>query len=123
MCVASTIVGQRGTGEPGRLDLSGKRNRRLTEQAVKAGLIACALVTLLTTVGIVVILVVEALRFFADIPVRDFLTGTKWTPLFKGKQQAFGVLPLVAGTLTIAGISALISIPLGLMAAIYLSEY
>jgi phosphate transport system permease protein len=86
-------------------------------------LIACALVTVLTTMGIILILLFEAFNFFREIPVTDFLFGTTWTPLFSGKQQAFGVVPLVTGTVMTSFVSAVIAIPLGLMAAIYLSEY
>ncbi len=103
------------------MDLTGRRNRAFSEHLVKWLLTACAVFTLLTTIGIVVILVWEALRFFREVPVADFLFGTEWTALFG--EPSFGVLPLVRGTVTIAGISALISIPFGLMAAIYLSEY
>lgn len=113
--------------EPGQdarppLDLSGKRNRAASEQVIKWLLTACAGFTLLTTVGIIVILVWESLEFFREVPVWEFLFGNEWTALFPD-QAEFGVLPLVRGTLIIALISACVSIPLGLMAAIYLSEY
>jgi phosphate transport system permease protein len=85
-------------------------------------LASCALFTLFTTVGIAVILAYESLQFFAEVPVWDFLFGNEWTALFPDDAK-FGVLPLVRGTLVIAGISALVSLPFGLMAAIYLSEY
>jgi len=104
------------------LDLSGKRQRALSEQLIKWLLAACAIFTLLTTLGIIVILVYESLEFFGEVPVRDFLFGNEWTALFPA-QASFGVLPLVRGTVIIALISACVSIPLGLAAAIYLSEY
>lgn len=104
------------------LDLSGKRNRRASEQLMKYVLIACSLVTLATTIGIVVILVFEALKFFQEVAVWDFLLGATWTPLFSGEQQEFGVLPLVMGTLMTTLVAGFIAIPLGLAAAIYLSE-
>ncbi len=104
------------------LDLSGKRNRAVSEQVIKWLLTACALFTLLTTLGIIVILVYESLEFFGEVPVQDFLFGNEWTALFPA-QASFGVLPLVRGTVIIALISACVSIPLGLAAAIYLSEY
>ncbi|HET9581949.1 MAG TPA: phosphate ABC transporter permease subunit PstC [Gemmatimonadota bacterium] len=78
-------------------------------------------VSILTTVGIVVVLVWESVGFFRHVPVRDFLTGTVWTPLFQ--PQHFGVLPLLVGSVLIAVIASLIAVPLGLGAAIYLSEY
>ena len=104
------------------LDLSGKRNRAFSERLIKWMLAACAVFTLLTTLGIFVILLYESLEFFGEVPVWDFLFGNEWTALFPA-QASFGVLPLVRGTVVIAAISACVSIPLGLMAAIYLSEY
>ena len=104
------------------MDRSGKRNRALSELAVKALLTACAAFTVLTTLGIIAILAYESIEFFREVGVTDFLFGNEWTALFPNDPQ-FGVLPLVRGTVTIAAISACVSIPLGLMAAIYLSEY
>jgi phosphate transport system permease protein len=89
---------------------------------IQYALIACSLITVLTTVGIVVILLFEAWNFFREVPVWDFLFGTTWTPLFSGSQQEFGVLPLVMGTLMTSLVAACIALPLGLAAAIYLSE-
>lgn len=89
---------------------------------VKWILTGCAAFTLLTTLGIIVILAYESYEFFRQVPVWEFLFGNEWTALFP-EQASFGVLPLVRGTLVIAAISACVSIPLGLMAAIYLSEY
>ncbi|HWV24679.1 MAG TPA: phosphate ABC transporter permease subunit PstC [Thermomicrobiales bacterium] len=105
------------------LDLSGKRSRRTSEYVIRWLLIGCSLVTVLTTIGIIVILVVESVNFFREVPVFDFLFGRTWTPLFEGKNQQFGVLPLVVGTLMTTAVAAIIALPLGLMAAIYLSEY
>jgi len=103
------------------IDLSGRRNRSISEQLARYIFTACATFTLLTTFGIVAILLFESFEFFRQVPVTDFLFGNEWTALFEG--GSFGVLPLVRGTLIIAGISACVSIPFGLMAAIYLSEY
>lgn len=104
------------------MDFSQRRNRSFTELLVKGFLLACALFTVAATVGIIGILLYESWQFFRQIPVSDFLFGTQWTALF-GADRQFGVLPLVSGTVSIALISAFISLPLGLMAAIYLSEY
>lgn len=104
------------------LDLSGKKSRQQSERIIQWLLIGCALITVLTTVGIIVILLYEAANFFADVAITDFLFGSTWTPLFSGSQQSFGVLPLIAGTLVTSLVAACISIPLGLAAAIYLSE-
>jgi phosphate transport system permease protein len=112
---------------PGRierppLNLTGRKNRRLIEHVIRYVLIACSLVTVGTTIGIIGILLYEAWNFFAEVSVLDFLFGTTWTPLFEGEQQSFGVIPLVMGTLMTTAVSAVISLPLGLAAAIYLSE-
>lgn len=111
-----------GGGSRPPLDLSGKRNRAFSEQSIKWLLAGCALFTLFTTLGIVFILLYESLEFFGEVPVQDFLFGNEWTALFPA-QASFGVLPLVRGTVIIALISACVSIPFGLAAAIYLSEY
>jgi phosphate transport system permease protein len=102
-------------------DLLGTSRRRRSERTVQIALAICALISVMTSIGIVIILVDQAAHFFVKVPVHDFLFGTKWTALFKN--GSFGVVPLVAGTMFITAISMLIAIPLGLMAAIYLSEY
>jgi len=122
VAVTTTTTTPRGPIERPPLDLSGKKNRQVSENIVRWILIACALVTVLTTVGIITILLWEAFNFFREIPVWDFLFGTTWTPLFEGEQQQFGVVPLVMGTLMTSLVAAMISLPLGLLAAIYLSE-
>lgn len=98
------------------------RRQHLTERTAGIVLLACAAVSVLTTIGIVVILLAQAVNFFDDVPIRDFLTGTTWTALFP-KQQQWGVLPLVSATLVVTLLSMLVAVPLGLMSAIYLSEY
>lgn len=84
-------------------------------------LFLCASVSVLTTIGIVFTLITETYQFFKEIPILDFLFGTKWSPLIPPK--SFGVLPLLSGTLMITFIACLVAIPLGLASAIYLSEY
>jgi phosphate transport system permease protein len=81
----------------------------------------CAGASVFTTVGIVLILLIESLQFFGEVSIVEFLTGTVWTPHSDPPQ--FGILPLACGTFLVAGGSAIIAIPLGLGAAIYLSEY
>ncbi len=99
-----------------------RRRRQATEQAIVAWLLrAAALISILTTVGIVIILVAQSAGFFAEVSVWEFLTGTEWAPLFS--PQKFGILPLVAGTLLVAVIAGIVSLTLGLGAAIFLSEY
>ncbi len=82
---------------------------------------ACALLSVLTTLGILIVLAKESLQFFSEVPVFEFLFGTRWEPLVEPK--SFGVLPLVSGTLMIMLGSGVIAIPLGLLTAVYLSEF
>ena len=103
------------------LDLSGKRSRAVSERVIGSLLWLCGAISAVTTVGIVVVLAAEALRFFQRVPVVDFLFGTTWSALFR--QPEFGVLPLVGGTLMITLVAMIVAVPLGLTSAIYLSEY
>ena len=100
-----------------------RRNWRklLPERIVNLFLLLCSSISILTTVGIVTLLLFEAVQFFREIPFLDFVTGTKWTPLFASKQ--FGVLALVAGTVLVAVGAMVVALPLGLLSAVYLSEY
>jgi phosphate transport system permease protein len=97
------------------------RRRRYGEDVVKVLLGICALISVATTVGIVVALFVPAFEFFGEVSIVDFFTGTEWAPLFEPAR--FGVLPLIGGTLVVTGIASIVAMPLGLGAAIYLSEY
>ena len=105
------------------------RSRNIVEGLVKVFLICCSGVAILTTLGIVMSVLFEALRFFQTIPVLDFLFGLDWSPQTAmradqaGSSGAFGAVPIFAGTLLIAFIAMAVAIPIGLMAAIYLSEY
>ena len=94
---------------------------RYGEKAIRISLFIAAVVSILTTFGIVISLLIPSIDFFTEVPIGDFLFGTVWTPLFANGE--FGVLPLVSGTLVITGIAVLVAIPLGLGSAIYLSEY
>lgn len=98
-----------------------RRSRKLREGVIGTVLFLCALVSTLVTVGIVVVLVKETIGFFQEVSIAEFLTETRWTPLFSEKH--FGILPLMAGSLLVALGSAVISLPVGLLTAIYLSEY
>jgi len=93
------------------------------EGAIKGALFAAAVLSVATTVAIVFSLLEETIQFFRDVPIGDYLFGTKWTPLLAEDQQSFGVLPLLAGTAYLTGIGLVVAIPLGLLAAIYLAEY
>jgi phosphate transport system permease protein len=95
--------------------------RDWAERGIHVLLYLSAAVSVMTTVGIVLVLIVETFGFFRDVSPVEFLTGAEWTPLFR--PQKFGVLPLVCGTLWIALGSGLIAVPIGLASAIYLSEY
>lgn len=105
---------------PSAIDLSGMHTRRLPERVIGVILFLCGSLSVLTTVGIVLVLVVEAVQFFRVVSPVAFFTGTEWTALF---DREFGVLPIVLGTLMVALISMIVAIPLGLMSAIYLNEY
>lgn len=98
-----------------------RRVRRLREAPIYGFLFACAALSIVTTAGIVLVLFEETARFFKEVSVFEFLTGTEWTPLFT--EQHFGVLPLLNATLLMALGALLVAVPLGLLAAIYLSEY
>ncbi len=76
-----------------------------------------------TTAAIVFSLIRETVAFLGDVPIQDFLFGTKWTPQLGGDQQSFGIVPLLVGTLYLTFIGLLVAVPLGLLSAIYLSEY
>jgi phosphate transport system permease protein len=99
----------------------GAARRRWGESVIKAVLFGAALISVLTTTGIVVSLLRETVVFFQSVGLGEFLFGTVWTPTFK--PASFGVLPLVVGTFLITGIAMVVAIPLGLGASIYLSEY
>jgi phosphate transport system permease protein len=98
-----------------------KKKIRWGEQFVHLVLFIAAAISVLTTVGIVVSLLLPALDFFTEVSPLDFLTGTTWAPLFE--PGSFGVVPLVVGTFVISFWSALVAFPLGVGVAIYLSEY
>jgi phosphate transport system permease protein len=100
--------------------LAAKR-RRISEDIVRVFLALCALISIATTLGIVVALTVPALEFFSEISPRDFFTGTTWAPLFEPAH--FGVVPLIVGTIVVTFWATLVALPLGLGAAVYLSEY
>jgi phosphate transport system permease protein len=91
------------------------------ERAIHALLLVCALVSILTTGGIIWVLASESLPFFRQVSPFAFLAGTRWAPLLE--PRSFGVLPLIAGTFLVAAGALLLALPVGLAAAVYLSEY
>ena len=100
---------------------AGLRRRHRNERVVGVVLTAFSMVSIFTTLGIVAVLLFEAFGFFRVVSIIDFITGTRWTPLFQ--PQHFGVLPLLSGSLLIAFGAAAVALPLGLLSAIFLSEY
>jgi phosphate transport system permease protein len=114
---ASTTATRVAPGAP----VLGAARRRWGEDVIKAILVLAALISVLTTTGIVLSLLGETIAFFGEVPITDYLFGTKWSPLFE--PASFGVVPLVSGTFLITAISLVVAVPLGLGAAIYLSEY
>jgi phosphate transport system permease protein len=105
------------------------RSRNRVERIVLGILFACSCLAILTTVGIVASLLFESLRFFAKIPVTEFLFGLQWSPQMAlradqvGSSGAFGAIPVVAGTLLITLVAMIVAVPTGLMIAVYLSDY
>ena len=95
--------------------------RKIKELVIEKSLFSSALVTIAITVGIILVLLVEAIRFFSEVSILDFFTDTQWTPLFTEKH--FGILPLLSGTLLTTFIAILFALPIGLSISIYLSEY
>jgi len=95
--------------------------QRIKEKIIEFILRATALITILTTIGIIWVLLSESLEFFKEVSIIDFVTDTQWTPLFANKH--FGILPLISGTLLTTIIAISVSLPIGLTIAIYLSEY
>jgi phosphate transport system permease protein len=97
------------------------RYRKNRDRIIELLLLTAGLVAVFTTAAIVFILVYESAAFFEHVSIRDFLTDTMWTPLFADAR--YGIMPLVAGTLTVTGVALLVAIPLGTIIAIYLSEF
>lgn len=97
------------------------KTRHASEKAIQAVLFFCAAVSVLTTLGIVLILSFETFAFFREVPLLQFLTDTQWTPLFTDKH--FGILPLLSGTFLTSIIAIGVAMPIGLISAVYLSEY
>jgi phosphate transport system permease protein len=104
------------------------RARNSVELAIKGMMIACSSIAILTTFGIVMSMLIESLHFFAEVAPLDFLFGLVWDPRFAGAARAdqtgqFGLIPLLWGTLFISFVAMLVAVPIGLLAAVYMSEY
>ena len=105
------------------------RARNRVEQVVLVGLIAASSIAIFTTIGIVLSVLFEAIRFFQKVPATEFLFGLNWSPQTAiradqvGSSGSFGAVPLFTGTLLITAIAMVVAVPVGLMTAIYLAEY
>lgn len=99
-----------------------RNSKKIIEKAIPVILFLIASVSVLTTLGILFTLLFETITFFTHVPISEFLFGTQWLP-FSNLDAQYGILPLVAGTLKITLIAVLTAVPIGLAAAIYLSEY
>ncbi len=95
--------------------------RKYKEKMIEFFLKLTALVTILTTIGIIWVLLSESISFFKEVSILEFLTDKQWTPLFARKH--FGIMPLISGTILTTIIALCVSLPIGLTIAIYLSEY
>ncbi|GIX27303.1 MAG: phosphate transport system permease protein [Burkholderiales bacterium] len=98
-----------------------RRFRNIKERLIESALFLAAFSAVATTIAIVVILVYESIGFFEQVSIVEFLTDTQWTPLFTEKH--FGILPLLSGTLVVAGVALSVAVPLGIVIALYLSEF
>ena len=129
LAVVAITIAILGVGCGWRLVSARLRARNHVEKAVMAFLVISSLVAIFTTVGIVLSVLFEALRFFGQVPLASFLFGLEWSPQTAiredqvGASGAFGAVPLFAGTLLISAIAMAIAAPIGLFAAIYLAEY
>lgn len=94
---------------------------RTKERIIESALGLCAVITILTTVGIILVLLIEAVNFFEKVSIVEFLTDTQWTPLFSNKH--YGILPLLSGTFLTTVIAMIVALPVGLTIAVYLNEY
>ncbi len=124
--VESTAPGARNMPASSRNEVDTGRFRRGHGSSIEGTLVrwiffGCALISIFTTLGIVFLLLGQSVGFFREVSIWEFLSGTRWTPILK--PTAFGVLPLVAGTLLVTVLAAMVALPIGLATAIYLAEY
>jgi phosphate transport system permease protein len=102
-----------------------RASRNIFESGIGIILLACASISVITTLAVIFSISSETIQFFGhpEVTFREFFTGRQWTPLFSGSEQHFGIAPLVLGTLLVTLIALVVGVPLGLGAAIYLSEF
>ena len=110
-----------GESNADRFRLRRTRAAKAHERLIEHVLLACGLVSIVTTAAIVAVLLLETVEFFSAVSIVDFFLDTEWTPLFAEKH--FGIWPLMAGTLLTATIAIAVALPFGLLAAIYLAEF
>jgi phosphate transport system permease protein len=126
LTISFCIAGMAWAWKQIRLDYPAQHR---VESAVVYALIGCSLLAILTTIGIVLSVLFESLRFFSEVPITDFLFGLEWSPQTAiradqvGGSGAFGAIPLFTGTLLISAIAMFVAVPVGLMSSIYLAEY
>jgi phosphate transport system permease protein len=129
LAVIVTVLAMLGTSIVWRRIQPQMRARNHVENIVKVFLVISSMLAIVTTVGIVLSVLFESILFFKLVPITEFLFGTQWSPQIairadqQGASGAFGAIPLFAGTLLISAIAMLVAVPIGLMSAIYLSEY
>ncbi len=129
MTAATVTIAAAGLWLARRRIVPALRARNAVEKTIHAILILSSLIAILTTVGIVLSLLFESWRFFAKVPLWDFLFGLSWSPQTAlradqvGSSGSFGAVPLIAGTMLITLIAMLVAAPVGLMSAIYMAEY
>jgi phosphate transport system permease protein len=116
------VDGERGSGRSGTgLWQRESRGRHYREQAVKIVLAVCAYASVLTTFGIIFVLIFETIAFFREVSIIEFLTSTTWSAAFANPK--FGIIVLISGTLLTSAIAIAVALPVGLLAAIFSSEY
>jgi phosphate transport system permease protein len=117
--LASTVGGD--PEEPGAADLGKSKIRGGKERAIELVLLCCGALSVLTTIGIILVLSVQTWEFFQEVSLAQYFLETKWSPLFLDKN--FGIWPLITGTLLASAIAIAVALPFGLLAAIYMSEF
>ena len=129
LAVAALAVAIAGLAIGRRRISQGFRARNAVERIVTIAMVACATISVLTTIGIVLSLLFESIRFFGKVPITEFLFGLQWSPQTAmredqvGSSGAFGAVPLITGTLLITAIAMLVAVPIGLLSAIYMADY
>ncbi len=122
VCLAGLVISSRFI----KPDL---RARVIVERTIRILMILCSTIAIFTTIGIVLSVLFEAMRFFKQVAVTDFIFGLHWSPQMAiredqvGAAGSFGMIPLLSGTLMISAIAMFVAVPVGLMSAIYMSEY